>query len=139
MMSSDDFFHCKHQSIHCCCCSLLESICCFVVLVVVVVLFIVLFNMTVVENIFNNKFGYSSKHYSRSVNQLLLLYDSSICYGSKESKLEHVYKIHILLLLQDIYYILYYIFYSIHRSTTKGRKRCGRKVKSLRSGPKHVN
>ena len=138
MMSSDDFFHCKHQSIHCCCCSLLESICCFVVLVVVVVLFIVLFNMTVVENIFNNKFGYSSKHY-RSVNQLLLLYDSSICYGSKESKLEHVYKIHILLLLQDIYYILYYIFYSIHRSTTKGRKRCGRKVKSLRSGPKHVN
>ena len=39
---------------------LLESICCFVVLVLVVVLFIVLFNMTVVENIFDNKFGYSS-------------------------------------------------------------------------------
>ena len=28
--------------------------------VVVVVLFIVLFNMTVVENVFNNKFGYST-------------------------------------------------------------------------------
>ena len=31
-----------------------------VIFVVVVVAFIVVFNMTVVENVFNNKFGYSS-------------------------------------------------------------------------------
>ena len=89
--------------------SLLESFCCFVILVVVVVLFIVLFNITVVENIFNNKFGYSSKHY-RSVNQLLLLYDSSICYGSKESKLEHVYKVGTYT-TSTVGYILYTILY----------------------------
>ena len=69
---------------------------------------IVLFNITVVENIFDN-FGYSSKHY-RSVNQLLLLYDSSICYGSKESKLEHVYKVGTYT-TSTVGYILYTILY----------------------------
>ena len=33
------------------------------ILCVIVVLFIVSFNMTVVENVFNNKFGYSSNVY----------------------------------------------------------------------------
>ena len=33
-----------------------------VIYIVVVVAFIVVFNMTVVENVFNNKFGYSSMY-----------------------------------------------------------------------------